>query len=84
MMVVFVFMMVLMVMMIVVVLLVAVDGHPHMGARNAAGLSGHRGHLHPRQAQAVHGSQKLLLLAVAQQLIQGGHEHIPCRPHAAL
>ena len=70
--------------MVVLLLLLAVDRHPHVGARDAAGFGGHRGHLHPGQSQAVHGVQKLLPLALAQQLIQGGHEHISCRPHIAL
>ena len=63
-------------------LLLPVHGDRHVGARDAAG-GGFLG-LHPDagEAQAVHGVQKALL--VFQQLVQGGHEHIPGGPHIAL
>ena len=69
---------------VVLVLLMAVDGHLHPGARNAARLRGHRSNLHSGQAEAVHGLQKVPPLFLAEQLVQGGHEHIPRRSHAAL
>ena len=69
--------------MVVLVLLVAVDRHPHMSARNAARLRGHRGNLHSGQAETVHHIQKGFPLVLAQQFVQGGHEHIPRRPHIA-
>ena len=52
--VVFMVMAMVLVAMVVAVLLLAVDRYPHVRASDAAGFSGHRGHLHPGQAQAVH------------------------------
>ena len=63
-------------------LLLAVDGHCHVGAHDAAGggLPG----LHPDtgEPQAVHGAEEALL--VLQQLVESGHEHVTGRPHIAL
>ena len=63
-------------------LLLAVDGHRHVGAHDAAGggLPG----LHPDagELQAVHGAEEALL--VLQQLVESGHEHVTGRPHIAL
>ena len=63
----------------VLVLLRSVDGDLHMGAADAAGDGGGRLQMNAGQAQAVHGGQEALL--VLQQLVQGGHEHIPRRAH---
>ena len=63
-------------------LLLAVHGDGHVGARDAAGGGGLSLQMHPGQPQTVHGIQKALL--VLQQLVQGGHEHIPGGPHIAL
>ena len=76
--------MMLMVMVVVVVLqlFLAVDGDLHMGTRDAAGDTRLRLHMDAGQAQAVHGFEEALL--VLQKLVQGGHEHIPRRPHMTL
>ena len=63
-------------------LLLAVHGDGHVGARDAAGGGGLSLQMYPGQPQTVHGIQKALL--VLQQLVQGGHEHIPGGPHIAL
>jgi hypothetical protein len=65
-------------------LLLAADCHPHMGAPDSARPDGIRNHRHPGQSQAVHGVQKGLFPLLAEQLVQGGHEHVPRRPHIAL
>ena len=72
---------VVIVVMIVMMLqfLLAVDGDLHMGAGNAAGGTLYRLQPDAWQTQAVHGVEEALL--VLQQLVQGGHEHIPRRPH---
>ena len=79
-------MMMVMLMLVVVVIvlqfLLAVDSDPHMGARDTAGDPRRRLHMNAGQAQAVHGFEKALL--VLQKLIQGGHEHVPRRPHVTL
>ena len=62
-------------------LLLAVYGHRHVGAGNAAGGGGLGLQPDPRQAQPVHGAEKPRL--VLQQLVQGGHKHVPGGPHAA-
>ena len=63
------------------VLLLAMDGHGHVGARNAAGLGVCRAHRHAGQAQGVHLVHKGLL--VVQKLVQGGHQHIAGCAHGA-
>ena len=63
------------------VLLIAMDGHGHVGARNAAGLGVCRAHRHAGQPQGVHLVHKGLL--VVQKLVQGGHQHIAGCAHGA-
>ena len=72
---------VIMVVVVVVPLLMAVDGHRHMGARDAAGHRRLRLHVDAGKAQAVHLLQKGGLLLLAQELKEGGGEHVPGAPH---
>lgn len=65
---------------IVAVLLLAVDGHVHVGAADAAGGGAPGRHRHTGD-QAVHGVQEAGL--VLQQLIEGGHQHIAGGAHVA-
>ena len=64
-------------------LLLAVDGHRHVGARNAAGGGGAGLRRHPRQAQVVHPGHKGGAGVRVQQFVQGGHQHIAGGAHVA-
>ena len=77
---------VMIVVMVVAVLplLVAVDGHRHMGARDAAGHRRLRRHADAGEPQTVHFLQEGGLLLLAQKLKEGGGEHIPGTPHGTL
>lgn len=72
-----------MVVVVVVPLLMAVDGHRHMGARDAAGHRRLRRHVDAGETQAVHLLQKGGLLLLAQKFKEGGGEHVPGAPHGA-
>ena len=75
------------VVMVVVVgfpLLMAVDGHRHVGAGDAAGHGRLRRHMDAGETQAVHLFQKGSLLLLAQEFKEGGGEHIPGTPHGTL
>ena len=75
------------VVMVVVVgflLFMAVDGHRHVGAGDAAGHGRLRRHMDAGETQAVHLFQKGSLLLLAQEFKEGGGEHIPGTPHDTL
>ena len=78
-------MMVMRMVMVVIVavcpLLDAVDGHMHVGARDARGDAPLGLQVHAGEGQVVHGVQEGLF--VLQELIEGGEQHIPCRAHIA-
>lgn len=72
------------VVMVVVVgfpLLMAVDGHRHVGAGDAAGHGRLRRHVDAGETQGVHLFQKGCFLLLAQEFKEGGGEHIPGTPH---
>lgn len=72
---------VIMVMVLVVPLLMAVDGHRHVGTRDAAGHRRLRRHMDAGETQSVHFFQKGGLLLFTQKLKEGGGEHVPGTPH---
>lgn len=72
------------VVMVVVVgfpLLMAVDGHRHVGAGDAAGHGRLRRHVDARETQAVHLLQEGGLLLLAQKLKKGSGKHVASAPH---
>ena len=74
-------MIVAMVVVVVVPFLLAVDGHRHVGARDAAGHRRLRRHADAGETQAVHLLQEGGLLLLTQELEEGGGEHVPGAPH---
>ena len=74
-------MIVAMVVVVVVPFLLAVDGHRHVGARDAAGHRRLRRHADAGEPQTVHLLQEGGLLLLAQKLEEGGGEHVPGAPH---
>ena len=76
-------MIVVMVVVVVVPLLLAVDGHRHVGARDAAGHRRLRRHADAGEPQTVHFLQEGGLLLLTQELEEGGGEHVPGAPHSA-
>ena len=81
-------MLVLMVVVMVMVMIVTigplldtVDGHMHMGARDARGDAPLGLQVHAGEGQVVHGVQEGLF--VLQELIEGGEQHIAGRAHIA-
>ena len=74
-------MIVAMVVVVVVPFLLAVDGHRHVGARDAAGHRRLRRHADAGETQAVHLLQEGGLLLLAQELEEGGGKHVPGAPH---
>ena len=74
-------MIVVMVVVVVVPFLLAVDGHRHVGARDAAGHRRLRRHADAGEPQTVHLLQEGGLLLLAQKLEEGGGEHVPGAPH---
>ena len=72
-----------MVVVVVVPLLMAMDGHRHVGAGDAAGHRRLRRHVDAGETQAVHFVQKGGLLLLAQKFKEGGGEHVPGAPHGA-
>ena len=69
---------------VVGLLLLTVDGHRHVGTCDAAGHRRLRRHPDAGQSQTVHLRQKLGLLFLGQELVEGGGEHIAGAPHGAL
>lgn len=79
-----VLMVVVMVMVMIVTigpLLDTVDGHMHVGARDARGDAPLGLQVHAGEGQVVHGVQEGLF--VLQELIEGGEQHIAGRAHIA-
>ena len=74
-------MIVAMVVVVVVPFLLAVDGHRHVGARDAAGHRRLRRHADAGEPQTVHFLQEGGLLLLTQELEEGGGEHVPGAPH---
>lgn len=74
-------MIVVMVVVVVVPLLLAVDGHRHVGARDATGHRRLRRHVDARETQAVHLLQEGGLLLLAQKLKEGSGKHVASAPH---
>ena len=74
-------MIVVMVVVVVVPFLLAVDGHRHVGARDAAGHRRLRRHADAGETQTVHLLQEGGLLLLTQELEEGGGKHVPGAPH---
>ena len=79
---------VLMVVVMIIVMIVTigplldtVDGHMHVGARDARGDAPLGLQVHAGEGQVVHGVQEGLF--VLQELIEGGEQHIAGRAHIA-
>ena len=72
-----------MVVVVVVPFLLAVDGHRHVGARDATGHRRLRRHADAGEPQTVHFLQEGGLQLLTQELEEGGGEHVPGAPHSA-
>ena len=68
---------------VVLPFLLAVDGHRHVSAGDAAGHRRLRRHMDAGETQTVHFLQKGGLLLLAQKLEEGGGEHVSGAPHGA-